>query len=44
VYRPDLYDEATGETHFANQDDPVGLTEGPAFSESDPRAYLTALG
>lgn len=44
VYRPDLYDEATGETHLANRDDPVGLTQGPAFSENDPRAYLAALG
>ena len=44
VYRPDLYDEATGETDIADGDDPVRLTQGPAFSENDPRAYLAALG
>jgi hypothetical protein len=44
VYRPDIYDEATGETHAANRDDAIGLTQGPEFPENDPRAYLAALG
>lgn len=44
VYRPDLYRRATNEIPALVQGDPVELTMGPRFSESDPRAYLAALG
>jgi NitT/TauT family transport system ATP-binding protein len=43
VYRPDLYDAATGERALPATDDPVDLAGGPRFSERDPAAYLAAL-
>jgi NitT/TauT family transport system ATP-binding protein len=43
VYRPDLYDLATGEAPLPATDDPVDLASGPRFSERDPAAYLAAL-
>jgi hypothetical protein len=43
VYRPELYDEATGETHVQTTGDPIAPTHGPRFSEHDPEAYLGAL-
>lgn len=43
VYRPDLYDVATGEAHIQEAGDPVALTMGPRFSEMDPESYLRAL-
>jgi NitT/TauT family transport system ATP-binding protein len=43
VYRPDLYDAATCEAHIQATGDPVLLTMGPRFSETDPEAYLRAL-
>jgi NitT/TauT family transport system ATP-binding protein len=43
VYRPDIYDRATGETALPATDDPVDLAIGPRFSEHDPAAYLAAL-
>ena len=44
VYRPDLYDLATGEASVSLPDDPVELAMGPRFSDDDPAAYLAALG
>ena len=43
VYRPDLYERATGETALPATDDPVDLAIGPRFPERDPAAYLAAL-
>jgi len=43
VYRPDLYERATGEAALPATDDPVDLAVGPRFSERDPAAYLAAL-
>ena len=43
VYRPDLYELATGEAALPATDDPVDLATGPRFSERDPAAYLSAL-
>jgi len=43
VYRPGLYDEATGESPTTLAGDPVALSMGPAFSERDPRGYLAAF-
>jgi two-component system, oxyanion-binding sensor len=44
VYRPDLYDRATGELPAPPKADPVMLTAGPSFTDPDTRAYLAALG
>ena len=43
VYRPDLYDRATGEICDAPEHDPVELASGAHFSASDPTAYLAKL-
>ena len=43
VYRPDLYDQATGEPRPALSGDPVELAAGPKFLDDDPAAYLSAL-
>ena len=42
VYRPDLYDAATGEHATPPLGDPVGLSMGPEFSENDLSAYLAS--
>ena len=43
VYRPDLYDAATGDRPALLPQDSVGLVHGPAFSGDDLNAYLAAV-
>src|ERR1051326_7228593 len=43
VYRPALYEAATGEAPTPSAADPIGLSAGPAFSGEAPLAYLRAL-
>lgn len=43
VYRPDIYDRATGDASTPAADDPIDLAMGPRFSECDPASYLAAL-
>src|SRR5262249_38728983 len=44
VYRPDLYDAATGETHRNRGENWVTLKVGTGFEENDPKAYLANIG
>ena len=43
VYRPDLFDAATGNAATDFPDDPIGLKFGPAFRSDDLEAYVAAL-
>jgi NitT/TauT family transport system ATP-binding protein len=44
VYRPDLYDAATGETHRARGENAVAMKIGSGFEEHDAKAYLATIG
>jgi len=44
IYRPDLYDVATGETHGRRLENAVAMTTGSNFEERDPAAYLAGIG
>ncbi|HET7083154.1 MAG TPA: CmpA/NrtA family ABC transporter substrate-binding protein [Rhizomicrobium sp.] len=43
VFRPDLFDAATGNNALPETPDPIGLKFGPAFDASDLQGYLDAL-
>jgi NitT/TauT family transport system ATP-binding protein len=43
VFRPDLFDAATGNNAPPDGRDPIGLHFGPAFDASDLAGYIAAL-
>jgi NitT/TauT family transport system ATP-binding protein len=43
VFRPDLFDAATGNNAPPESSDPIGLKFGPAFDSDRLQAYLDAL-
>jgi two-component system, oxyanion-binding sensor len=43
VFRPDIFDAATGNNALPEALDPIGLRYGPAFDASDLKAYVDAL-
>lgn len=43
VYRPDIFDAATGRNWISEPDDPIGLRYGPAFDSNDLEGYVAAL-
>jgi NitT/TauT family transport system ATP-binding protein len=43
VYRPDLYDAATGETHRHHGEDAVAMKIGSTFEERNPVGYLASI-
>jgi ABC-type nitrate/sulfonate/bicarbonate transport system substrate-binding protein len=43
VFRPDIFDAATGNNAAPEQGDPIGLKFGPAFESADLQAYVDAL-
>jgi NitT/TauT family transport system ATP-binding protein len=44
VYRPDLYDAATGEAHRYRGENAVAMKIGSGFEEHNPTAYLATIG
>jgi NitT/TauT family transport system ATP-binding protein len=43
VFRPDVFDAATGNNAMPEAHDPIGLRFGPAFDSSDLKAYIDAV-
>jgi len=43
VFRPDLYDAATGNNALPESQDPIGLKFGPAFDSNNLQGYIDAL-
>ena len=43
VFRPDLFDAATGNNALPESADPIGLKFGPAFDSENLQAYVDAL-
>ena len=43
VFRPDIFDAATGNNALPESADPIGLKFGPAFDSGDLQAYVDAL-
>ncbi|HKY18061.1 MAG TPA: CmpA/NrtA family ABC transporter substrate-binding protein [Rhizomicrobium sp.] len=43
VFRPDLFDAATGNNALPESQDPIGLKFGPAFDSDDLQSYAGAL-
>jgi ABC-type nitrate/sulfonate/bicarbonate transport system substrate-binding protein len=43
VFRPDVFDAATGNNALPEAPDPIGLRFGPAFDASDLKGYVDAL-
>ncbi len=43
VFRPDVFDAATGNNALPEAADPIGLKFGPAFDSQDLQAYVEAL-
>jgi len=43
VFRPDVFDAATGNNALPEAPDPIGLRFGPAFDALDLKAYVDAL-
>jgi len=43
VFRPDVFDAATGNNALPEVQDPIGLHFGPAFDASDLKGYIDAL-
>jgi len=43
VFRPDVFDSATGNNAPPQAHDPIGLRFGPAFDSADLKAYIDAL-
>ena len=43
VFRPDVFDAATGNNALPEAQDPIGLHFGPAFDASDLKGYIDAL-
>jgi NitT/TauT family transport system ATP-binding protein len=43
VFRPDVFDAATGNNAMPDRHDPIGLRFGPAFDASDLKGYIDAL-
>jgi len=43
VFRPDVFNAATGNNALPESVDPIGLRFGPAFDASDLKAYIDAL-
>jgi NitT/TauT family transport system ATP-binding protein len=43
VFRPDVFDAATGNNALPEAHDPIGLRFGPAFDASDLKGYIEAL-
>jgi ABC-type nitrate/sulfonate/bicarbonate transport system substrate-binding protein len=43
VFRPDVFDAATGNNALPEAHDPIGLKFGPAFDSSDLKGYVDAL-
>ena len=44
VFRPDLFDAATGNNAVPQSHDPIGLKFGPAFDTDDLQGYIDACG
>ena len=43
VFRPELFDAATGNNALPESADPIGLKFGPAFDSGNLQAYVDAL-
>ena len=43
VFRPDVFDAATGNNALPEAHDPIGLRFGPAFNSTDLKGYIDAL-
>jgi NitT/TauT family transport system ATP-binding protein len=43
VFRPDLFDTATGNNALPESQDPIGLKFGPAFDSNNLQGYIDAL-
>ena len=43
MFRPDVFDAATGNNGLPEAPDPIGLRFGPAFDALDLKAYVDAL-
>jgi two-component system, oxyanion-binding sensor len=43
VFRPDVFDAATGNNALPEAHDPIGLRFGPAFDSADLKGYIDAL-
>jgi len=43
VFRPDLFDAATGNNALPESQDPIGLKFGPAFDSNNLQGYIDAL-
>jgi NitT/TauT family transport system ATP-binding protein len=43
VFRPDLFDAATGNNALPESADPIGLKFGPTFDSDNLQAYVDAL-
>jgi ABC-type nitrate/sulfonate/bicarbonate transport system substrate-binding protein len=43
VFRPAVFDAATGHNRMSEPDDPIGLRYGPAFNSDDLEGYVAAL-
>ena len=43
VFRPDIFDAATGRNWVSQPDDPIGLRYGPAFDSENLEGYVAAL-
>jgi hypothetical protein len=44
VYRPDLYDAATGETHRYPGETAVAMKIDSGFEEHNPKVHLATIG
>jgi len=43
VFRPDVFDAATGNNAVPETQDPIGLKFGPAFDSANLKAYIDAV-